>query len=141
MTTAMESPRREPRANVQSVEAANTPKSTTTLAQIVLSETAAEKISEWACALTTGQLEYSQLPDSLKEFYTFAYLDGHEQRQAEIDALNFTADRLYAEMCRRVPPRQTDPPSYADLERRRGNPEHAGQIDKANMRRFAEVNS
>ena len=75
------------------------------------------------------------------EMFLQGWAVGWESRQAEIDGLNFTADRLYAEMCRRVPPRQADLPSFADLERRRGNPEHADLIEAANVRRFAEVNS
>jgi hypothetical protein len=44
-------------------------------------------------------------------------------------------------MCRRpgVPFIEPNRPSYAALERLRGNPEHADRIDADNLRRFAEV--
>ena len=68
-----------------------------------------------------------------------AWAQGWEARQAEVDALNWTADRLYAAMCARSPKPYIDRPSYSALERIRGNPEHADQVDAANVRRFAEV--
>jgi hypothetical protein len=39
--------------------------------------------------------------------------------QPMLDQLNYTADRLYAEMCRRTPPKYDDRPQFADLERTR----------------------
>ncbi len=58
-----------------------------------------------------------------------------------IGQANADVDRYYAEMCRRPAKPFTDPnsPTYAELERRRGNHERADQIAAANARRFAEV--
>jgi hypothetical protein len=52
-----------------------------------------------------------------------------------------TADRIYTELVRRPGLPFVDPnrPSYADLERLRGNAEHADQIDAQNAARFSEV--
>ena len=107
--------------------------------KIHLSDTAEACIADLAVDLVLDRLQLHQLPPSLAEFYEFAYEAGRRSRQAEIDYLNQTADRLYREVCRRVPPRQPNYVSRADLERIRGNNEHADQIDAANVRRFAEV--
>jgi len=55
------------------------------------------------------------------EVYLAGWARGRESRQAEVDALNYTADRLYAEMCRRTPPKAHDLTSYADLEATRAD--------------------
>lgn len=55
--------------------------------------------------------------------FQHGYALGQESRQAEVDALNHTADRYYAEMCRRPAPTEPETPPYADLCRIRG--EHA----------------
>jgi hypothetical protein len=41
---------------------------------------------------------------------------GYESRQHEVDALQWTADRLYTEMCRRPAPRIPDRPSFESLQ-------------------------
>jgi len=76
------------------------------------------------------------------EVFLSGWAHGFDARQAEVDRLNYLADRLYHEMRRRAPVNLVDPnrPTYADLERRRGNHEHAEQIDAANARRFAAAN-
>ena len=77
--------------------------------------------------------------DPIYEAKLLAWAQGWAARQAEVDRLNYEADRLYAEMCRRPAPRQPNYVSHADLERIRGNDEHADEIDAANAVRFAEV--
>ena len=77
--------------------------------------------------------------DPIYEAKLLAWCQGWESRQAEVDHANSEADRLYREVCRRVPPRQPNYVSHADLERIRGNDEHANEIVAANARRFAEV--
>lgn len=53
-------------------------------------------ISEWAVALMTQQMEYWQLPDSLREFFTYAYEAGRESRGCdECDRLRFDRDLWY----------------------------------------------
>ena len=93
-----------------------------------------------------GELNASSLAapsdiDPLYESRLHGWAEGWESRQAEIDHLSWTADRLYIAMCARSPKPYIDRPSYAELERIRGNPEHADRIDAANVRRFAEVTS
>ena len=77
--------------------------------------------------------------DPIYEAKLLAWAQGWESRRAEIYHANAEADRYYAEMCRRPAPRQPNYVSHADLERIRGNDEHADQIVAANARRFAEV--
>ena len=69
------------------------------------------------------------------------WLDGYHSRDWEIVALNWTADRIYAALCQRKPVPFEDPnrPSYADLERIRGNSVNADRIDAANAARFEQV--
>ena len=54
--------------------------------------------------------------DPIYEAKLLAWAQGWEARQSEVDYLNFTADRLYAEICRRVPPKQVDLVPYARLQ-------------------------
>lgn len=91
--------------------------------------------------LIAGDIELSDLTPALAAWWTTAQWVGHTSRQAEVDRLIFTADRTYTEMCRRpgVPFIEANRPSYADLERIRGNTEHADQIDAQNSDRFSEV--
>ena len=77
--------------------------------------------------------------DPIYEAKLLGWCLGRASRQAEIDAANWTADRLYAAMCARSPKPYVDRPSYSDLERVRGSRKHADQIDAANARRFAEA--
>jgi hypothetical protein len=77
------------------------------------------------------------------EVFLSGFAHGFDARQAEVDRLNYEADRLYTEMSRRAPVPMIDPnrPTYAELERRRGNHEHAEQVEAANAARFAGVTS
>ena len=107
--------------------------------RIRLTPKAEQYLSQLAIDLITGHLELYQLSPALLDFHTFAWEQGRQSRQWEIDALNYTADRLYREMCRRPPARPPishDQPSYADLERFRGHPERAAEIDETNAARF-----
>lgn len=108
-------------------------------AKIRLSDSAEAYIAGLAVDLALAEIELHQLPAALLEFWSFAYENGRGSRQTELDRANADADRYYAEMCRRPAPRYAETPSYADLERIRGNHEHADEVDAANARRFAEV--
>jgi hypothetical protein len=61
------------------------------------------------------------------------FMMGHtvaeSSRQREVDALNWEADRLYAEVCRRVPAPIPETVSYAELCRRRGDLERAQRAE------------
>jgi hypothetical protein len=83
--------------------------------------------------------------------YELGYLIGHadgaiamrkdlERLNNELARANHDADRYYTEMCRRPAKPFTDPsrPSYADLERIRGNHANADRIDAQNRDRFGE---
>jgi hypothetical protein len=91
--------------------------------------------------LIAGDIELSDLTPALAAWWTTAQWFGHGSRQVEVNSLIDTADRLYTEMTRRPGVRFVDPnrSSYADLERLRGNAEHADQIDAQNAARFSEV--
>lgn len=93
--------------------------------RIALSRGAERYLEQLGVDLLTGEVEAYQLPPSLLQFFTFAYEQGKASRQNEVDNLNREADRLYAEMCRRIPPPQRDPRSFADLSRIRGDHERA----------------
>lgn len=87
----------------------------------------------------TDSLAEFPVNDPIYEARLQSWLEGYHARDHEVSQLNWTADRYYAEMCRRTPPRTADLPRYSDLERIRGNHEHADQVDAANARRFAGV--
>ena len=57
---------------------------------------------------SSGSCEY--------ESYLLGFFEGRDSRQAEVDALNWTADRLYTELCRRPAPRTVDRPTFASLQ-------------------------
>jgi hypothetical protein len=92
--------------------------------RIRLSLGAERYLEQLGVDLAMGTVNAWQLPPSLLQFFTFAYEQGKASRQAEVDALNHEADRLYAEICRRLPPRQ-DYRSYSELSRIRGEHERA----------------
>jgi hypothetical protein len=84
--------------------------------------------------------QYNAL-DPIYEARLTGWLEGFHQRDAEVAHLNWTADRLYFSMCSRSPKPYVDRPSYASLERIRGNEANADKIDADNARRFAEVSA
>ena len=71
---------------------------------------------DYSVAARSDIAPYDYPLDPIYEAKLLAWAQGWEARQAEVDYLNFTADRLYAEMCRRVPPKQVDPVPYARLQ-------------------------
>ena len=77
--------------------------------------------------------------DPIYEAKLLAWTQGWESRRAEIYRLNSEADRYYRAAYN--PRSRIDPnrPSYSQLERNRGNDEHADEIDAANAVRFAGV--
>lgn len=111
------------------------------LGKITFTPRVNDYIVKMADNLAAGDLDIWQLPDCLAVFYWLAWHDGRESRQPAIDHLRAEADRFYAEMCRRAAVPFTDPnrPSYADLERIRGNQENADRIDATNRELFAEA--
>lgn len=93
--------------------------------RISLSPGAERYLEQLGVDLLSGRVDAWQLPPSLLQLFTFAYEEGKASRQLEVDALNQEADRLYAEMCRRIPPPQRESKSFADLSRTRGDTERA----------------
>ena len=87
--------------------------------------------------LILGEVELHELTPALAAWWTLAHESGRASRQAEVDRLNSEADRYYRAAYN--PRSRIDPnhPTYAGLERIRGNPENADRIDAANIRRFA----
>jgi hypothetical protein len=72
--------------------------------RLVISDTAETVIGAWADKLLTGELSLADLPPALLQLWEYGYQCAWETQQREIDRLNYTADRTYAEMCRRTPP-------------------------------------
>ena len=89
--------------------------------------------------LILGEVELHELTPALAAWWTLAHESGRASRRAEVGHANAEADRYYAAMCRRPAPRQPNYVSHADLERIRGNHEHADRIEADNARRFAEA--
>ena len=67
------------------------------------------------------------------------WLEGYHQRDAEIQRLEWTCDRLYTWALTRTPAKFNDQPAYSSLERTRGNLANADRIDAANAARFEQV--
>lgn len=96
--------------------------------KIILSRAAESYIEQLATDLMVGRVELHQLSDALLQFHAFAWAGGRESADAEIRRLNRECDRLYQAA---FSPIKIDAnrPSFAELERRRGNPERAEQIE------------
>ena len=73
------------------------------------------------------------------EVYLAGWAAGYSSRDSEVQGLNWTADRLYTWACARTAPKFAEQPPFASLERIRGNPEHADEVDAANAARFEQV--
>lgn len=71
-------------------------------------------------ALVKGDLEYLDLPPSLRALWTFAFEEG--RRHSPAQQLRDDNERLYREMCRRTPPKTPDYIPHSELERRRAQP-------------------
>lgn len=63
--------------------------------KIRLSDSADAYIVGLAVDLAIAEIGLEQLPNSLMEFYTYAYEAGRASRQDEIDRLNWECDRWY----------------------------------------------
>lgn len=100
-----------------------------------------EQITLLGESLAAGNVGLHQLPDCLLEFHTFAWYEGFNARNREVAALIYKADRYYYEFCRRKGQPFIDPntPSYAELERIRGNTANAARIETANAERFSDA--
>jgi len=92
---------------------------------------AEDTITAWADRLLTGEVELWQLPPALLSFFEYGYIAGAASRQAEVDRISWTADRLYLEVCRRPPAPFIDRPSYADLEQTRHEIYYRSELDKS----------
>lgn len=81
--------------------------------------------------LVTGGVELHQLPPALLQFYVFAFEQGRASAptQQQVGQAHAEADRLYAEVCRRIPPK-TDWQSFAELSRIRGEAERAERAEQ-----------
>lgn len=99
--------------------------------RITLSLGASRYIEQLGQDLITGGVELSQLPSALLQFYVFAFEQGRASAptQQQVDQANAEADRLYAEVCRRIPPK-SDWQSFAELSRTRGETERAERADQ-----------
>jgi hypothetical protein len=78
--------------------------------------------------LVNGEIAIHDLTPALAAWWHVAHYFGEQSCQKEIRRLNRQLDRQYVAMWNPV---KVDPnrPTYAELERRRGNPEHAAQIE------------
>ncbi|MEK6312463.1 MAG: hypothetical protein V4755_17350, partial [Curtobacterium sp.] len=76
--------------------------------QITLSPAAEAYLHRLADDLAAGVVEFRQLPPALRALHVFAYEQGRASAAAELERLSAEADRLYAEIVRRPPSRDTD---------------------------------
>lgn len=92
---------------------------------------------------TAPDVRINELTEHERSIFEAGFLQGHAlaatARQAEINALNWEADRLYTEMCRRPAPRQPDPIPYAELCRRRGEGERATRNEQTLRKWFPHL--
>jgi hypothetical protein len=90
----------------------------------------------------TRDVLISELDEHDLRVFEAGFLHGHtigwSTRQPEIDALNREADRLYAEVCRRRPPRQPEDVTHAELCRRRGEYNRAERNERTLREWFPE---
>jgi hypothetical protein len=104
--------------------------------KIVLTDAAETYIEQLAYDLVIGNVELHQLSDALLQFHAFAWNAGRNSANAVIDRLNHECDRLYMAAFNPVKI-DHNRPTYAALERIRGNPERADQIE-ADMAKMFE---
>jgi hypothetical protein len=116
------------------------PNSTVYPPRITLSEAAETYIDRLGVNLMLGRVEVHQLPPSLRQLWWFGWHSAWEQQQCEIRRLNHQLDRLYVAAFN---PADIDPnrPTYAELERRRGNHEHADHIEADMAILFEQVSA
>ncbi|GAA4686533.1 hypothetical protein [Frondihabitans cladoniiphilus] len=78
-------------------------------ARIHLTEPAERYIDQLGTDLILGNVELHQLPPSLLQFHVIAFNEGRASLSGATDTierLEFECDRLYAEVCRRIPPKE-----------------------------------
>lgn len=103
--------------------------------RIRLSKHADTYLTQLVDDLIVGDVELHQLPQPLADLYLYGHLDGIKSVQPALDRANADADRLYVVAYNPAPPIKPAP-SYAELEQRRGNPEHADRVEADLVRRF-----
>jgi hypothetical protein len=110
----MESPRRQPRAAIQTSEVPNVAQSVT-----FLGWTVEGPLDKTLWQLHAGQIGLQDLTPALRGWYTLAYDDGRASLQTALDRANADADRYYLEMCRRpaVPIIDANRPTFAHLQK------------------------
>jgi hypothetical protein len=91
--------------------------------------------------LQSGKIGLQDLTPALRGWYAVAYDDGRASCQATIERLSATCDRLYGVAFGLKVEIDPNAPTYAELTRRRGNPERADQIESDLAAIFAEVTS
>jgi hypothetical protein len=123
-------------ANVQVSKAGNISNSPTLIGASVENQLDA---ALWR--LLNGEIGLQDLTPALRGWYTVAHDDGRASCRATIDKLTATADRLYMAAYGSKLKVAPNTPSYAELERRRGNVERAEQIERDLAAMFAAVNS
>jgi len=96
--------------------------------KIVLTEAAESYIEKLAYDLVMGDCELHQLSPALLQFHAFAWNEGRTSAATEISRLNHECDRLYLAAFNPVKI-DHNRPSFAALERIRGNSERADQIE------------
>lgn len=96
---------------------------------IKLSEHAENYLNQLGIDLVTADVNLEQLPPSLLQLYVIAFEQGRASLQPALDAANHDADRYYAEMCRRLPPK-TGWQDYAELSHIRGEHERAKRAEE-----------
>lgn len=104
--------------------------------KIVLTPAAETYIEQLACDLVIGNVELHQLSDALLQFHAFAWNAGRNSANSVIDRLNHECDRLYMAAFNPVKI-DHNRPTYAALERLRGYPERADQIEADMEKLFA----
>jgi hypothetical protein len=99
--------------------------------------------AEQAVPDTATDVRVDELTDQERLIFEAGFMHGYSLaaagRQAEIDALNWEADRLYAEVCRRPAPRQPEGVTYAELCRRRGENDRAERNERCLREWFLEL--
>ena len=112
------------------------PNSTLYPSKIVLSAAAETYIDQLSYDLVLGNVELHQLSDALLQFHAFAWNAGRNSANSVIDRLNHECDRLYMAAWNPVKI-DHNRPTFAQLERIRGNPERADQIEADMAKMFA----
>lgn len=67
--------------------------------------------------LLAGRIELHELPRPIADLFALGHIFGQASMQPALDHANYTADRLYMEVCRRVPRRHIGTDEQARFER------------------------